>query len=257
MQLLVDWLQYNQGFIRKYKCIAIKCNTKSNPSIHELGAIYFHNLRILNKEKRCPRCQSGNGHHLFYDRDIRFICTLCENWIKYLLLTTVIKKYKWVLIANLSVAVLNRWWWSTLGNTVVGLTLQPRSHLSLIEMWENRKQHWSMLSRVLAAYQVPQIKCTWVSFVKWKWGQNHVFLAKQCHGNWRFSASITALFPASFVSIEVASEAAASQPHGMTSLVPAPRPASHPVFVPVVPRDLPSIVEVFGASIRICPSSFP
>ena len=104
--------------------------------------------------------------------------------------------------------------------------------LSLIEMWENWKHHWSMLSRVLAAYQVPQIKRTWVSFVKWKWGQNHVFLTKQCHGNWRFSASVTAPFPASFVSIEVASEAMRSQPHGTASLVPAPRPASDTVFVP-------------------------
>lgn len=37
--------------------LSIKQN--QNPSIHELGTIYFHNLRISNKEKRCHRRQSG------------------------------------------------------------------------------------------------------------------------------------------------------------------------------------------------------
>lgn len=51
---VIGWLtSINQGFIRKYKCITIKYKT------NELGTIYFHNLRILSKEKRCHRHQSG------------------------------------------------------------------------------------------------------------------------------------------------------------------------------------------------------
>ena len=98
--------------LRDFDALPLSITQNQNLSVHELGAIYFHNLRILNKEKRCPRCQSGGmGIICFmslvtyglYVHPVRIESSIC-------CLPLSLKIDKWVLIANLSVAVLNRWW---------------------------------------------------------------------------------------------------------------------------------------------------
>ena len=101
-----------KALLENTNALPLSVTQNQNPSIHELGAIYFHNLRILNKEKRCPRCQSGGmGIICFmslvtyglYVHSVRIESSIC-------CLPLSLKIDKWVLIANLSVAVLNRWW---------------------------------------------------------------------------------------------------------------------------------------------------